>query len=96
MTPLKEPLTPEDARRLIQRVLTSGSVTFSGHAEIELQNDGLSTLDAVNVLRGGVVDAPELVKGSWRYRVRTRQIAVVVAFRSETELRVITAWRIKT
>lgn len=34
--------------------------------------------------------------GSWRYRVRTARMAVIVAFRSETALRVVTAWRFKS
>ena len=53
-------------------------------------------LDVANVLRGGVVDPGEYENGSWRYRVRTARIAVIVAFRSETELRVVTAWRFKS
>ena len=44
-------------------------------------------------LRAGVVDRPELENGTWRYRVRGGRISVVVAFRSEDTLVVITAWR---
>jgi hypothetical protein len=47
------------------------------------------------VLRAGVVDPAEFENGSWRYRVRTQMIVVVTAFRSETEIRVVTAWRMK-
>ena len=53
----------------------------------------LTTVDCVNVLRAGVVDPPELENGTWRYRVRGGWINVVVAFRSEDTLVVITAWR---
>ena len=52
-------------------------------------------MDAVNVLRAGIVDPAEFDKGCWRYRVRTRLMVVVIAFRSETEIRVVTAWREK-
>ena len=52
-------------------------------------------VDAINVLRGGIVEPGEFENGSWRYRVRTQRMYVVVAFRSETELRVVTAWRLK-
>jgi hypothetical protein len=55
--------------------------------------DDLSNVDVTNVLRGGVVEPPEFENGSWRYRVRTLKIAVIVAFRTESELRVVTAWR---
>jgi len=92
---LSEPLAPDRARRLIQKVLQKGVVGFSGHALAELANDGLSTADTVNVLRAGVVERAELERGTWRYRVRTDRIAVVVAFRSESEMTVVTAWRVK-
>jgi hypothetical protein len=47
------------------------------------------------VLCGGVVQPPELERGTWRYRVLTNRICVVVAFRSDDELVVVTAWRIR-
>lgn len=90
---MKEPLAPGDARRLIQRILQHGTFTFSGHAGKELAKDGLTTVDGENVLRGGVVDPPDLERETWRYRVRTANITVVVVFRSETELVVVTGWR---
>ena len=92
---LVEPLDQSKARRLIREILLKGSVTFSGHSQAELAKDDLSSVDAVNVLRGGIVDPPELQSGTWRYRVRTDRIAVVIAFRSESELVVVTAWRNK-
>jgi hypothetical protein len=91
---LDEPLQPTAARALIRDILANGSVTFSKHAREEMEKDKLTFVDVTNVLRGGVVDPAELENGSWRYRVRTARIAVIVAFRSETELRVVTAWRI--
>jgi len=93
---LVEPLSPPEARRLIREILETGSVTFSKHAEEEMAKDNLTMVDVANVLRGGVLDPAELENGSWRYRVRTARIAVIVAFRSETELRVVTAWRFKS
>ncbi len=59
-----------------------------------MAKDGLAEIDVVNVLRGGVVEPGEWENGSWRYRVRTSRIAVVAAFRSETMLVVVTAWRL--
>lgn len=93
---LVEPLTSVQARQLIRGVIESGSVSFSKHAEEELAKDNLTMVDATNILRGGNVDPGEFENGSWRYRVRSSRIVVVVAFRSETELRVVTAWRIKS
>jgi len=82
------------AKRLILRILEAGTVSFSGHALAEMRKDKLSTVDCTSVLRGGVVEPGELERGSWRYRVKTNTICVVMAFRSETELVVVTAWRI--
>jgi hypothetical protein len=93
---LDEPLSPPEARRLIREIIENGSVSFSKHAEEEMAKDNLTMVDVTNVLRGGVVDPGEFENGSWRYRVRTARIAVIVAFRSETELRVVTAWRFKS
>ena len=93
---LVEPLSPPEAKRLIREILETGSVTFSKHAEEEMAKDNLTMVDVTNVLRGGVLDPAELENGSWRHRVRTPRIAVIVAFRSETELRVVTAWRFKS
>jgi hypothetical protein len=91
-----EPLAPADAKRLILACLSEGTVSFSKHAEHEMAHDkfgAIDKIDVINVLRGGVVDPAELEKGSWRYRVRTQRITTVIAFRSETALVIVTAWR---
>ena len=83
------------AKKLIQGIVDDGSVVYSNHALEEMQKDRLTTVDVVNVLRGGVVDPAERENGSWRYRVRTQKMYVVVVIRSETELKVVTAWKEK-
>lgn len=93
---LKEPLRPDAAKQLIRRILSSGRFTYSRHALEEILADDLTTVDCENILRGGVVRPPEIEKGSWRYRVETSRMAVVIAFRSSEELVVITAWRVKS
>lgn len=90
---LREPLEPGGAKRLVRKIIQLGTVSFSKHALEEMTNDDLTTVDCVNVLRGGVVEPGELERGSWRYRVSTARMCVVVAFRSEEELVVVTAWR---
>jgi hypothetical protein len=92
---LVEPLTPMDFKGLIRDIVQSGSVTFSGHAQAELAKDDLETTDVLNMLAGGIVEPGEFENGSWRYRIRTARMCVVVAFRSESELRIVTAWRFK-
>ena len=91
---MDEPLAPEAAKRLIREILKSGRFTYSRHAKEELLADDLTTVDCENVLRGGVVRAGELEQGTWRYRVDTARITVVITFRSQHELVVVTAWRI--
>lgn len=94
---MNEPLKPTVAKKLIQTILDTKDVVIptGGHADEAMKDDNLIVGDIINVLRGGVVEEGELVKGSWRYRVRTNKIVVVVCFRSETELRVVTCWRKK-
>lgn len=92
---LTEPLTDTDATRLIKTIVATGHVTVTGHAAEEMANDGLTVVDITNVLRAGFVEFSEYERGSWRYRMRTARIVVPVAFRSEAELVVITAWRVK-
>ncbi|HYO53278.1 DUF4258 domain-containing protein [Archangium sp.] len=71
-------------------------ITLTRHAEEELAKDELTTLHAEKALLSGrILEEPELVNGTWRYRVHTEQMVVVVAFVSESKLRIITAWRKK-
>jgi hypothetical protein len=76
-------------------ILASGSVILSGHVQKRLVKHRLAPVDVHNVLRGGIVEPAEFVENTWRYRVRTARIFVVVAFRSEEELSVVTAWRLE-
>ena len=63
---MKEPLTPPAAKRLIHSILTHGEVVSSGHATKEMEEDDLTIVDCVNVLRGGIVEPAEFENGSWR------------------------------
>ncbi len=92
---MDRPLDPGRARQLIRKILASGEVSFSKHALKEMEEDDLTTQDCINVLRAGVVEPSEFEHGTWRYRVRGGWIWVVTAFRSETRLVVVTAWRRK-
>lgn len=92
---MDEPLSQPEAKRLIREILARGEVVSSRHATEEMKNDDLTMVDCINVLRGGVVEPAEWENGTWRYRVHTQRIWVVVAFRSETRLVVVTAWRSK-
>ena len=87
-------LQPGHARRLVREALAKGSVAFSRHALDEMRADDIIENDVVNVLRcGQIFDPPDEINGTWRYRVEAENIPVVVAFRSVSEIRVVTAWR---
>lgn len=91
-----EELTPAQARKLLSRIVASGDISFSKHAIQELSNDGMTTEDALKVLRWGHIHEPaEMPRDTWRYRVHTTDACVVIEFDSETLALVITAWRKK-
>lgn len=92
---MDEPLDPVAAKRLIAEILESGTWVCSNHARTEMDKDGMSDQDVINILRAGVIDPAEWENGRWRHRARTARMAVIVQFESETELRLITAWRYK-
>ena len=73
-----------------------------------MDKDGLTDVDAVNVLRGGTVREAEWENGSWRYRVETPRMVFVVVLDpepdvapavedevDEMELIIVTGWRNK-
>lgn len=93
--PVLEPLKPPEAKRLAREIVLSGVVGFSIHAMEEMAKDDLHSTDCINLLRAGVFGAAEYTNRQWRYRVTTPRICIVIAFTSESELRIVTAWRIK-
>ena len=90
---LQEPLEPSVSRQAIRAILDDGYIEFSGHALEEMEQDGLSEVDIINTLRGGWPSPAEYERGSWRYRISTKSIVAVVAFRSESWAVIVTAWR---
>lgn len=90
---LQEPLDPEAARRRIRALVAGGRIRYSRHALDQVSARRLDMADCLNVLRAGGVGPAEWVNGSWRYPVATpRGFTVVVAFRGEDVLVVVTAW----
>ncbi len=91
-------MSRNEARKQVTKIVTAtpGEIRFSGHALKELSADGLTTLDALNVLKSTAsrINAEgELDKGSYRYRIETNFILVVVAFSPDgSGLSVVTAW----
>lgn len=75
---------------------THGAVRFSRHALCELEKDGLTTVDALNILKSPdskIHQDGEFENGSFRYRIETANIVVVVGFTVDgTGINVVTAW----
>ena len=90
-------MSPPAAKALIRTILASGEVAFSGHAleEMGKEEPDITEEETFAVLRGGIVEPAEFRGGTWRYRVRAMGVYVVLAFRSETRAKVVTAWRAK-
>jgi len=77
---MREPLNRNEAKKLIGEIYRDGAVVYSGHCLKELKNDGMITLDVESVLRAGrIMREPEVENGTYRYRVETDLMAVVVA-----------------
>jgi len=87
-----------EARKRIAEIANKWpqNVKLSRHAEEELLKDGLMTSDALNVLRSSnskILDEGELKNGSWRYRLQTTNLMMVIAFWPNGEgLTVVTGW----
>ena len=82
------------ARKLLREILAAGTLWYSQHAKREMEQRKITTMDVVNVLRAGVVEPSEFEHGSWRHRVKTNRICVVVVLVSEHEAVAVTTWRI--
>jgi Domain of unknown function (DUF4258) len=90
----EKPLSANAARKRISAILKGGRVGYSRHAREEMEKDDLTEVDVTNVLRGGRITEPaEMGQVDWTYRVHTQLQCVVVAFRGDLELVVVTAWR---
>jgi hypothetical protein len=93
-------LQKEEARKLLGRMIREDgiNVLFSKHAREELKKDGLGIDDAIDVLastEARILKDAEFENGTYRYRVETSSVCLVIVFNSVTELIVITAWRKK-
>lgn len=94
---LESRMSPNQARKRLSEILNvSGPnhVTFSKHSRDEMKKDSLTAVDVVNVLKGGhIYKDPELENGTYRYRVETERMLVVIVFVNPDFIRCVTAWR---
>lgn len=98
ITPMSQCPDQHAAKKFYQKHLSAHTlvVLLSDHAKDELAKDDMDMVDCMNVLRGGVWQPPEW-ETSWRYRVSTQKMAVVIAIDdfNRGEVTVVTAWRNK-
>jgi len=86
------------ARKLLAEIfnVNPNFISYTKHAFEQMSEDDLKTGDILNVLKAGkIYNDPEFENGSYRYRVETRNIVVVIAFRKRNYVVVITTWRKK-
>lgn len=91
-------LQKEEARKLLVRMTKreDADVTITKHAIEELTKDGFSADDAISMLESTearILKEAEYENGSYRYRVETDEMCLIIVFDSERELTVITGWR---
>lgn len=91
-------LDRNQARKLVAKVMqqSPSNVRFSRHAMEEMEKDNLIVSDVLNVMKSPdsrIINEAEFERGSYRYRLETNKITVVIAFDSPTSFVVVTAWR---
>lgn len=95
-------LSKEEARKLISKIVLEGKnnyVIFTTHALNQLEERDLLTTDILNIVKSAdskIHDGGEFENGSYRYRLETRTILVVISFHPKGErIIIVTSWRKK-
>lgn len=91
-------LDKNQARKLVAKIVQHYpfNIRFSRHALDEIEKDGLIISDILNVMKSPdakIRNEAGFEKGSYRYRLETNRITVVISFDSSTSFVVVTAWR---
>ena len=91
-------LEKTQARKLVAEIARRHpfQIRFSRHALNEIERDDLTVSDILNVIKSPdsrIIDDPEFENGSYRYRLGTSNIMVVIAFDTPGSFVVVTAWR---
>jgi hypothetical protein len=84
------------ARKILAEIFNHvpSLVSFTRHAREQMRERDLKSGDVLNVLKAGkIMSVPDFINGSFRYRVQTNKITVVLAFKKPNHVVVITAWR---
>ena len=80
-----EPFDPETARKYVLTILEGpGMTVFTKRMKNESLANEMTSLDAVNVLRGGKISKFAPASYGWRYQATTRTMTVEFSFRGHT------------
>ena len=96
MKPIAHPLSPADARLAVLAALNAGRLVLTVHCEKQMVSRRMTSVDVVNVLRGGLYLPAEEENGAWRYQATTERMRVVVEIVQDGEaiqVTVVTAIR---
>src|SRR5262245_10031651 len=85
----------DEAKALARKILESGETRFWDHAQERQEERALDRMDCINVIRAGRVVQAQLQRGRVRYVFETNSMGVVVEFPSDTEMDVVTNYRIQ-
>jgi len=81
---MEEPFDHAMARGFILAILDGpGMTVFTRRAKAELVDNGMTSVDAVNVLRGGRVAKGAKAASGWTYRAETSRMSVEFSFRGQ-------------
>jgi hypothetical protein len=89
-------LSPGQARKVLAEIFNHDPnlISFTSHARTQMRERDLKSGDVLNVLKAGkILSVPDFENGSFRYRVQTNKITVVLAFKKPNHVVVVTAWR---
>ena len=89
-------LNPEQARKVLAEIFNHNPnlISFTKHARKQMSERDLKSGDVLNILKAGkIFSEPEYENGSFRYRVQTKRMTVVIAFKKPNHVVVVTAWR---
>lgn len=91
-------LEPMQARKLLSELFNhhANLISLTMHAREKMKVRNLRMGDILNVLKAGkIINFPEFENGSYRYRVKTMKLTVVIAFKKPSHVVIVTAWREK-
>jgi hypothetical protein len=84
------------ARKVLAEIFNHNPslVSFTKHAREQMFERDLKSGDVLNVLRAGkIFSVPDFENGSFRYRVQTNKMTVIVVFKKPNHVVIVTVWR---